>query len=50
MYDDVATSAQEPGVSWGRPMVRLSGGGHFKPFGDKGGVKKPKLGPAWLNI
>jgi len=50
MYDDVATSAQEPGVSWGRPMVRLSGGGHFKPFGDKGGVKKLKMALDWLNI
>ena len=46
----MATSAQEPGVSWGRPMVRLSGGGPFKPFGDKGGVKKPKLGPALFGL
>ena len=39
----MATYAQEPSVNWGHPMVRLPGGGCFKPFGAKGGVKKLKM-------
>jgi len=35
--------------SWSRPMVQLCGGCSFKPFGDKGGMKKLKMGPEWLN-